>query len=354
MSTAPDQAREAAGSLTVKANWARFIADTPVPPELLPQEQWQQLSGTAQEDYDELRLRHHARLVTVATPLVNEISRLGRRLVLLNRDQISARRGLVVSGQAGTGKSTAITQLGKHHEIRSRRRRGTVKGSYLPVVYITVPPAATPKMLAGELARFVGLPVKNGANQIEITNSVCDVLDRLGTDLVLVDEIHNISLTTRHGADASDQLKYLAERVSATFVYAGIDVEAKGLFSGIRGRQIAGRFASIHTRAFANGTAAERQEWGALVATLEQSLRLHRLPPGKLLRHADYLHERSGGMIGSLVHLIREAAVEAILDGSETITKATLAHVRLDHAAEHQEPTHRPPQRTSARAGSRP
>lgn len=353
MSTVSDPARETAGSLTVKSNWARFVADTPAPPELLPQEQWRQLSEAAREDYDELRLRHHARLVTVATPLVNEISRLGRRLVLLNRDQFSARRGLVVSGQAGTGKSTAITQLGKHHEIRSRRRRGNVQGPYLPVVYITVPPAATPKTLAGELARFVGLPIKNRASQVDITNSLCDVLDRLGTDLVLVDEIHNISLETRAGADASDQLKYLAERISATFVYAGIDVEAKGLFSGTRGRQIAGRFASIDARPFANGTTIQRQEWGALVATLEQALCLHRLPEGRLLRHADYLHQRSGGMIGSLAHLVREAAVEAILDGTETITKASLGRVRLDHAAEHQEHSRPAPQRTYTGAGRR-
>jgi hypothetical protein len=50
------------------------------------------------------------------------------------------------------------------------------------------------------------------------------VLARLRTDLVLVDEIHNLNLATRAGADASDRLKYLAERIPATFVYAGINV----------------------------------------------------------------------------------------------------------------------------------
>jgi hypothetical protein len=47
-----------------------------------------------------------------------------------------------------------------------------------------------------------------------------------------------------------------------------------------------------------------------------------------------YLHERTDGMIGSLSHLVRGAAIEAVLDGSEAITKATLESVRLDHAAE--------------------
>jgi hypothetical protein len=39
-------------------------------------------------------------------------------------------------------------------------------------------------------------------------------------------------------------------------------------------------------------------------------------------------------MIGSLSHLIRGAAVEAILDGTEKITRETLDRIGLDHAAE--------------------
>ena len=95
--------------------------------------------------------------------------------------------------------------------------------------------------------------------------------------------------------------------------------------AGTRGRQIAGRFGVITCQAFAYGTAAQRQEWHALIATLEQSLRLHRHAPGQLLKLAGYLHERTDGMIGSLSHLIRGAVVEAILDGSEKITRETLA-----------------------------
>ena len=48
-----------------------------------------------------------------------------------------------------------------------------------------------------------------------------------------------------------------------------------------------------------------------------------------------YLHQRTGGMIGSLSHLIRGAAIEAILDGTEQITKRLLETIDLDHAAQH-------------------
>jgi len=143
-----------------------------------------------------------------------------------------------------------------------------------------------------------------------------------------VDEIHNISLGTRHGAEASDTLKYFAERLPVTFVYAGIDVERAGLLSGTRGEQIAGRFSMIRTGPFGRG-----QQWQALIAALEDSLRLHRHRDGTLVQLASYLHSRSGGMIGSLLRLVRAAAIQAVLDGTEAITKATLESIPVDIAS---------------------
>ena len=49
---------------------------------------------------------------------------------------------------------------------------------------------------------------------------------------------------------------------------------------------------------------------------------------------SSYLHSRSGGMIGSLLRLIRSAAIQAVLDGSEAITKATLESIPVDIASD--------------------
>lgn len=182
--------------LTTKEGWHTFV-DTDnsneAPDEALSAQQ---------------RLDYHARLVVVATPTIRSVFVTGRRLVLLNRHQISARRGLFVVGAAGTGKTTAITQLGRNHELLLRQSLGPAAfDNRMPVVYVTVPPAATPKMVAVEFARFIGLDFDPRDSQTTITNAVCDVLCRMRTELVLVDEIHNIRLATRIGAEASDQLK---------------------------------------------------------------------------------------------------------------------------------------------------
>jgi hypothetical protein len=165
-------------------------------------------------------------------------------------------------------------------------------------------------------------------------------------ELVCVDELHNLNLATRAGAEVSDQLKYFAE-LPATFVYAGIDVEAQGLFAGVRGRQIAGRFTVIGAAAFAYGTGAQREQWRALIATLESLLRLHSHRSSSLVKLDEYLYRRSGGMIGSLSQLVRGAAILAIEDGSEQISKQLLDSVAVDYAAERADTASRPPRRGS-------
>jgi hypothetical protein len=162
-----------------------------------------------------------------------------------------------------------------------------------------------------------------------VIEAVCGVAVDARVSVVCVDEIHNLQIATRNGADVSDTLKYFSERIPATFVYAGIDVERAGLFSGTRGRQIAGRFTLIHAAAFPDAA-----EWKGLIVTLEDALRLHRHAAGTLAGLGQYLYQRTGGMIGSLSHLIRGAAIEAILDGSEQITRKLLDTIDLDHAAE--------------------
>ncbi|WP_229357504.1 ATP-binding protein [Streptomyces sp. UNOB3_S3] len=327
--TALETADDEAGfHLTTREGWRRFTAEPPASPRLLTADEYTALSSLEREIDDEARLDHHARLLVVATSTVRHTVTCGRRLVLLNRHAISARRGLIVSGPAGTGKTIAITQLGRSHELLDRARNPHSRDR-IPVVYITVPPAATARMVAAEFARFLGLPVRRRSNITDLIEAVVGVCTDTRTGLVLVDELHNISLTSQNGADVADTLKYFSERIPATFIYAGINIERSNLLSGTRGAQIAGRFTLIPTHAFPYGT-----EWQGLVATLENTLLLHRHRPGTLVALDRYLHERTGGMIGALSHAIRGAAIDAILTGTEKITKKSLETIPLDYSAQ--------------------
>ncbi len=333
--------------LTTKEGWRRFVDRQPHPPVLLGAVRLAKLSERDRAAYDDGRRGYHADLPLVSTPIIRKVISTSRLLVQLNRNQVSARRGVIISGASGTGKTTALTQLGRTHELHTRKRYPADRHR-LPVLYVTVPPAATARMLAVEFARFLGLEFTGRANITDIVNAVCATAAHTRVELVCVDELHNLNLATRAGAEVSDQLKYFAERLPATFVYAGIDVEAQGLFAGVRGRQIAGRFTVIPAAPFAYGTGAQREQWQALIATLESLLRLHRHRTGNLARLEEYLYRRSGGMIGSLSQLVRGAAILAIEDGSEQISKQLLDSVAVDYAAERADTASRPP-----RLGSR-
>ncbi|WP_147144370.1 TniB family NTP-binding protein [Nocardia ninae] len=322
-----DPVTEPSRQLTTLTGWRQFTLDHPKIPDLLAPGDWEVLDPQSRRRDDEIRIDYHTRLTVIATSTVKAVAQKGRRLTLLNRHAISARRGLILSGAAGTGKTTAITQFGKMHEVADRQRHPH-SADRIPVLYVTVPPAATPRMLAAEFARFLGLPVTQRANLTDIIEAVCGVCCDCGTRVVICDELHNISLTTRAGAEVSDTLKYFSERIPATFVYSGINVEREGLFTGTRGEQIAGRHTLLRTVGF-----PYTDDWHGVVASIENTLRLHEHRPGTLTGLARYLHHRTAGMIGSLSALIREAALEAILTGTETITKASLDTIDLDHAA---------------------
>ena len=99
--TADDEDRHR--QLTVLAGWRRFVDEEPSPPDLLPEKEWRLLGDEARLAYDEARLNHHSRLLTVATPVIRKVITEGRRLSYLNRNADSGRCGLILSGPARTG-----------------------------------------------------------------------------------------------------------------------------------------------------------------------------------------------------------------------------------------------------------
>ncbi|OCC08284.1 TniB family NTP-binding protein [Streptomyces sp. PTY087I2] len=316
--------------------WRTFMSQNlPEPPALLPEAAWQGLDRVERAVYDQARTGYHDELLLVSTPAIRRITTTGMKLIARNGRRQTGRKGLIVSGPSGTGKTTSVSQLGKRHQLAVDRRSPVdISGEQVPVVYIVTPPAVKPRDLVVELAAFLGLPYAYRESPQAITHNVISVLHKVGCRLIVVDEIHNLDLTTRNGQDASDQLKYLFEQIQATFVYAGVNVSENGLFSGLRGRQLAGRFITLHTGAFDHDTTQQREDWERVVATMESTLRLHRHTTGTLRKQAAYLHRRTGGMIGSLDQLIYEAANDAIADGTEKITKRHLEAVVLDTAAE--------------------
>lgn len=267
-----------------------------------------------------------------------------------------ARRGHIIDGQPTLGKSTIIKTFGRDHELQLRRQHPEhfiVPGrDFTPVVYMSVPSGATPKGLSLKFADYLGLPVRSKASSSEVTDAVLKALRKCGTEVVLIDDIHFLDCGQKDGKLANDHLKYLANYCAATFIYAGVEVGASGLFSeggSTRKTQTAGRFSVLPVQPFAQhllrrpaetskaaAAAAdrERNEWASLVLSMEAAVRLLNHRPGMLVDHWEYLLERTGGVIATLSALIRSAAVTAIEDGSERITRSLLDSIETDWTAQ--------------------
>ncbi|MFI9780432.1 TniB family NTP-binding protein [Streptomyces sp. NPDC051956] len=91
------------------------------------------------------------------------------------------------------------------HELRVRQR--FPDHDRIPVVYVSAPPNGSPRKLATRFAHFLGLPLKSRHNEMDIADTVCQILTDARCDLVCVDEIHNINMATSTGKDMSDHLK---------------------------------------------------------------------------------------------------------------------------------------------------
>ncbi|WP_055557092.1 TniB family NTP-binding protein [Streptomyces sp. NBRC 110028] len=297
----------------------------------------------------EERLAYHSRFVTVRTPAIDALAKNVRTLMILGRHQtVTARPSLIVTGPAGAGKTTALLQVGRACHLAHTRRHGpTATAGQVPVAYVLVPPAASAKTLATEFARYLGIPVAAGMSQAQITNSVCHTYTAAKVQLVMIDEVHRLNPRTTTGAQSADLIKDLTERIGATFVYAGIDVTATPLFTGVRGAQLAGRASLIDCAAFP-ARLGDQEPFRDLITAMEAALDLRHHKPGTLPRLSPYLHQRTAGRIGSLARLIRQAAITTLIDGTERITKTTLETIRLDHLAEqHYRPHNRPRRSTS-------
>jgi hypothetical protein len=90
--------------LTTKERGHRFVERQPAVPDQHDVATVELLSRIQRVAYGEARREYHADLPLANTPTIQKVISTARLLVQLNRQQISARRGLIVSGASGRGR----------------------------------------------------------------------------------------------------------------------------------------------------------------------------------------------------------------------------------------------------------
>jgi hypothetical protein len=155
-----------------------------------------------------------------------------------------------------------------------------------------------------------------------------------------VDDIHFIDPRRKDGLDVSNHLKWLANELPVTFIYAGVGLGERQLFAeGLTGAnavlaQTGRRWTRLELPPFEIVSEQGRQHWHSLLKATERQLALARAHPGMLTAMAGYLFERTSGHIGSFVTLITRGCYKAIRSSEEKLTTRLLNGVRIDEASE--------------------
>jgi Bacterial TniB protein len=332
-------------TLSRKEGWRRW-ADAPVRerPELLTHKQIRLLGEDARLDYNDRRQDWHANFGILKTPQLTAIHDELDQIVATNRQDPDRVRGAaVIDALPGLGKTTIATTFGRQYDRDQRRRFGdlTEEGhERLPVFRVGLTSRTTLRTLNRMICEFYSHPATHKASAAQLASFAVDCVLSCQTRIGIIDDLHFIDPTRRDGVEVSNHLKWLANELPVTFIFAGVGLAERRLFAeGLSGdsaimAQTGRRWTRLELPAFHVSDDRGRRHWRGLLKATERQLVLANAQPGMLTELGDYLFARSGGHIGSFITLITRGCYKAIRTGAEALTRSLLDSVRIDEASE--------------------
>lgn len=329
---------EIAPSLDRREGLSQILMDLPKRPTMPSLAEYRAMAIPERQTIDAERLSYLSQGLTVATPQVRQLLNQVRLAIINNRDKVSGRGGVMVSGESTVGKTTACLALMRGmYALYGRQFSGFQQRSEVPIAYVEVPAGSSAKAMVGRFADFYGLELPNRASLEMILGAVVTVMRSCRTQLVVVDELQNLNRVSPGNGESVDVLKSLSNQVPATFVYSGINIHQGGLLVSDRGNQIGRRFTLLRMNRFGRATPDDDRVWNGIVMAFSCELPLFAHLQEGLLKDAVWLHKRSGGNIGTLRRLIVGGAQLLILEGDpdhENLTREHMEGIPLDIAAE--------------------
>jgi hypothetical protein len=302
------------------------------------------LGDEAKADYHDARHDWHANFGIIRTPQLAAIHDELDQIVATNRQDPDRVRGAaVIDALPGLGKTTIANTFGRDFDRAQRRRHGDLTDEgheHLPVFRVGLTSRTTLRTLNRMICEFYGHPGTNKASAAQLASFAVDCVLSCRTRIGIIDDLHFIDPNRRDGVDVSNHLKWLANELPVTFIYAGVGLAERRMFAeGLTGdsavmAQIARRWTRLQLPPFHVGDHAGRRHWRSLLKATERQLVLAKAHPGMLTGLDDYLFTRTTGHIGSLVTLVTRGCYKAIRTGAELLSESLLDTIRIDEAAE--------------------
>lgn len=341
------------GSFSTYESWTHFTDRTArTVPERLSATAMAALSESARLDYNRQRREWHANIVLRS----EQVDRLHQDLMdivdsnLQDSDRVKS--AAAIDAPPTMGKTTALRMFGRDFH----RRRIAEVGEYLdpetqttrhiPVCHITLVGKPTIKALHQQLLGFYAHP--SGRSELrqalslsrDLARAAADCIARHDTRLIIIDDLHFLSMRTNDSIHVANQLKWLANEYDATFVFAGVALRESGLLKEGRTGEDAAlaqtfrRWTVLGMTSFSLQTQADKREWARLMGSLDRAVVLANGHDRMIQELSTYIFVRTGGNIGSLMDLIRRGTSRAIRTGHEKLDRDLLDSIRLDEGAE--------------------
>lgn len=308
-------------------------------PRLPTLQEYRALPEMEREALDLERMRYALGFGPLKTPALEKVSKVVKNELRVNlgapADQVKG--GVVIDGHASYGKTTIAKTIARQYElmIRSKARfaDASARDLFIPVVHVTLQRNTSPKAMALAVCRYLNVPLRGRETEDDLVRAIYDAVPRHRILMFVIDDIHFLRARSKEGQETSNFLKSLMSLTGATFLYVGIDVEKMGILqehgvASLVSSQTASRFKRAPVLPFGK----EDSAWRSLLRKIEGQLCLLDQTPGTFEGCYKLIYNRTGGSIGTLMNLMRNAAVEAI-GGTERITVDDLRSVDLDYAA---------------------
>lgn len=324
--------------------WRQFVtkADA-VRPAMPTESEFGRMTKAEKNAFKRSRILYHSQFGPLVTPALQRVHNETIRLASLNyRAAPGARMGVVLDGLGTVGKSTIVMNVGKKYEQQLRkllkRPADLPNGhAFIPVAYISLPSSVTIKKFNARVVSYYNIPVRKRESDDELTEKILKTAAKCATSMFIIDDVHFLNVRSKHGTSVNDHLKYLASHISATFLYAGIDLKGRHFISEGTSQEKAHRSQTQHRfRRYAIEPYEKRSdEYASLITSFGEHLLLLRQQPGSLYDElGDYIHDRTAGYIGAISNLLRQGGNLAIEEREERLSAKLLNTIYLDDAAE--------------------
>lgn len=241
----------------------------------------------------------------------------------LGRERIGLpQMGLRALGPSGSGKSTAaLAYIAAVERLRPRT------ATFVPVVKVDLERGSTPKKLMMSILLAFGDLHAGHGNELALRSRVFACFERLGTELLIVDEFQHLNYRNGVKNDVTDTLKGMLDVGVVPMAFLGTE-EAAPMF--VRNLQLNGRLLPPCDFHPLNARRPEDQRlFATFVAKLEQVV-VERgvLPELSTLAADDMLpgmFEVSDGVIGRVCRLFEAALVHALRRGADKLERADIS-----------------------------